>query len=154
MDIRKMSKEELELLSFSDIAYNIIKLDKKPKTTVEMFKEICHLLNMRDKEYEALIGDFFTSLTTDKRFILLNSVDWDLKENHVVNIVVDESEEEYEEVYEDFDASEENIEKEDEFDLDNDGIDDLGSEDSIDEDEELEDIDNLEIIDEESELEE
>jgi DNA-directed RNA polymerase delta subunit len=106
---------------------------------------------MSDKEYEALIADFFTSLTTDKRFILLNSVDWDLKENHVVNIVIDESEEDFEENYEDLDES---VEKEDEFDIDGDGVDDLGDEEAIDDEEELDDIDDLEIIDEDAELEE
>jgi DNA-directed RNA polymerase subunit delta len=151
MDIRKMGKDELELLSYNDIAYNIIKSDKEPKTTVSLFKEICSLLGMSDKEYEALIADFFTSLTTDKRFILLNSVNWDLKENHAINIVVDESEEDFEENYEDLDES---VEKEDEFDIDGDGIDDLGDEEAIDDEEELDDIDDLEIIDEDAELEE
>lgn len=154
MDIRKMPKDELELLSFSDIAYNIIKIDKAPKTTVALFKEICDLLGMNDREYEVLIGDFFTTLTTDKRFILLNSMNWDLKENHVINIVVDESEEDYEDNYEEVEENTEKIEKEDEFDLDEDGVDELGSEESIDDDEELDDIDGLEIVDEEAELEE
>jgi DNA-directed RNA polymerase subunit delta len=95
MDIRKMAKEELELLSFTDIAYNIIKQDAEPKTTVDLFREICNLLGMSDNEYAALVADFFTSLTTDKRFILINSVNWDLRENHAVNIVIDESEEDY-----------------------------------------------------------
>lgn len=153
MDIRKMEKDDLELLSFNDIAYNIIKLDKESKTTVVLFKEICHLLEMSDKEYEALIADFFTSLTTDKRFILLDSINWDLKENNVVNIVIDESEDDFDDTYEETDDTEEPIEKEDDFDLDQDGIDELGDEDAID-DEELDDIDDLEIIDEEAESEE
>jgi DNA-directed RNA polymerase delta subunit len=148
-----MEKEELELLSYNDIAYNIIKLDKEPKTTIELFKEICKLLEMSDKEYEALIADFFTSLTTDKRFILLNSINWDLKENHAINIIIDESEEEFDDSYEDTGSVDDNIEKEDDFDLDDDGIDELGDEEAID-DEEMEDIDDLEITDEELELEE
>ena len=139
MDIRKMSNEELELLSYNDIAYNIIKLDKEPKTTVALFREICDRLEMSENEFETLIADFFTLLTTDKRFILLNSGNWDLKENHVVNIVIDESEE--------------GLEKEEEYDLDEDGIDDLGDEDAIDDDN-LDELEGLEIIDEDEELEE
>lgn len=154
MDIRKIGKDELELLSFNDIAYNIIKFDKEPKTTVVVFKEICHLLEMSDKEYEAIVADFFTSLTTDKRFILLNSINWDLKENHVVNIVVDESEEDFDDTYEELGDTDETIEKEDDFDINEDGIDELGNEDSSDGDEELGDIDDLKIVDEEAELEE
>lgn len=154
MNIRKTEKEELELLSYSDIAYEIIKQDKEPKTTVALFKEICNLLEMNDNQYEALIADFFTSLTTDKRFILLNSINWDLKENHVVNIVVDDSEEDFDETYSELDdEDEEDIAKEDEYDLDEDGVDDLGDEDAIDDDE-LDELDDLEIIDEDAELEE
>lgn len=154
MNIRKMEKEDLELLSYSDIAYEIIKQDKEPKTTVALFKEICSLLEMDDNKYETLIADFFTSLTTDKRFILLNSINWDLKENHVVNIVVDDSEEDFDETYNELDEEEdENIAKEDEYDLDEDGVDDLGDEETID-DEELDELDDLEIVDEDAELEE
>ena len=153
MDIRKMGKDELELLSFNDIAYEIIKEDKEAKTTVVLFKEICNLLEMSNQEYEALVADFFTSLTTDKRFILLDSVNWDLKENHAVNIVIDESEEDFEDTFEELDESDDTIEKEEDFDLDEDGIDELGDEDAID-DEELDEIDDLEIIDEDAELDE
>jgi DNA-directed RNA polymerase subunit delta len=156
MDIRKIGREELELLSFADIAYKIIKQDKEPKTTVVLFKEICKLLGMSDNEYEALIADFFTSLTTDKRFILLNSVNWDLRENHVVNIVVDESEDDYDDTLEEEIDEDENETKETEnvYDLDEDGIDDLGDEEIIDDDEEFDDIEDLEIVDEDAELDE
>lgn len=58
MDIYKMDKNELELLSYTDIAYHIIKQGKEPKTTVVLFKEICNLLEMSDSEYESLIADF------------------------------------------------------------------------------------------------
>lgn len=155
MDIRKMEKDDLELLSFADIAYEIIKQDKEPKTTIILFKEICSLLDMSDKEYEALVADFFTSLTTDKRFILLNSINWDLKENHVVNIIVDESEEDYDDTIEEIDSPEESKVSEEDYDLDEDGIDDLGSEETIDdEDDKHDDIEDLEIVDEDAELEE
>jgi len=154
MDIRKMDFSELELLSFTDIAYKIIKQDKEPKTTVVLFKEICHLLKMSDKEYEDLVGDFFTSLTTDKHFILLNSVNWDLRENHVINIVIDDSEEDFEEVEEIDSEDEEEIAVEDSPDLDNDGIDDLIDSEDADDDEEMDELGDLEIVDEDAELEE
>ena len=40
MNINKMKKEELELLSFTDIAYEIIKEEKTSKSTVEIFRRI------------------------------------------------------------------------------------------------------------------
>jgi DNA-directed RNA polymerase subunit delta len=156
MDVRKMEKDELEQLSFNDIAYNIIKNDKEAKTTPILFKEICTLLEMGENEYEALIADFFTSLTTDKRFLLLNSINWDLKENHALNIIVDDSEDEYDDSYEmDEDSDDDTVEKEDEYDLDEDGIDELGDEDSVDDDpDDLDEIGEFEIVDEDKELEE
>ncbi|HHX16308.1 MAG TPA: DNA-directed RNA polymerase subunit delta [Mollicutes bacterium] len=142
MDIYKIDKSELELLSYNDIAYQIIKQGKKSKTTVDLFREICDLLEISE-EFENLIADFFTSLTTDKRFILLNSTNWDLRENHVVNIVVDESEEEYEEITEEIE--EDNVSTDDDYDFDEDVVDD-SDDDS--------DIEDLKIISEDDELEE
>ncbi len=92
MSIRKKEKLDLELMSYTDIAYEIIKEDKKQYNTPNLFKEVCNLLEMSEAEFEAKIGDFFTALSTDKRFILIDSVNWDLKENHVVKVVVDEGE--------------------------------------------------------------
>ena len=82
-NIRKMSKEELELMSYNDIAYYLLK-EKKDINTAELFKEICSMLEMDDKQFENKIGDFYTSLTNDQRFILLDSGNWDLKENHSI----------------------------------------------------------------------
>ncbi|MDD4643671.1 MAG: DNA-directed RNA polymerase subunit delta [Bacilli bacterium] len=151
MNIREMEKDELEPLSFNDIAYYIIKLDKEPKTTVMLFKEICTLLEMSDSEYEALIADFFTSLTTDKRFILLNSSNWDLKENHVVNIIVDESEEDFDPLYEELEETDDIIEADESLEADD--VDELSDDAAID-DEETDEFEDLQIIDEDAELEE
>ena len=98
MSIRKKDLLDLELMSYNDIAYEIIKEDKKQYTTPDLFKEICKLLNLSDEEYAEKIGDFFTALTTDGRFILIDSVNWDLKENHVVKVVIDEGDEEETEI--------------------------------------------------------
>lgn len=83
MNIKKMKREDLELMSYNDIAYYLLK-DKKEQTTACLFQEICDMLEMTKKAYENKIGDFYTSLTNDKRFILLDSGNWDLKENHSI----------------------------------------------------------------------
>ena len=92
MSIREKDKLDLELMSYTDIAYEIIKEDKKQYNTPNLFREVCNLLGLSEAEFEAKIGDFFTALTTDKRFILIDSVNWDLKENHVVKVVIDDGE--------------------------------------------------------------
>ena len=88
MSIRKKDLLELELMSYTDIAYEIIKEDNKKYNTPKLFKEVCKLLQLSEEEMMEKIGDFFTALTTDGRFILLESTNWDLKENHIVKIVV------------------------------------------------------------------
>ena len=84
MSIRKKKLEELELMSYTDIAYEIIKEDKKQYNTPNLFKELCDLLNLSNEEFEEKIGDFFTALTTDKRFILLDNGNWDLRNKHTL----------------------------------------------------------------------
>ena len=141
MSIRKMSIEELELMSYNDIAYEIIKEDKKKKyNTPTLFKEVCSLLGLSDEEFAEKLGDFFTALTTDGRFILIDSTIWDLKENHKVKIAVDDGDEE--EIDSD---EEENDEEEDTEDIEDDYSDEAVDDSKDDE----EDMKDLTIVDEE-----
>ena len=85
-----------------------------------------------------MIGDFYTALTTDKRFILLDDAKWDLKENHVVKTVVEDEDEE-----EDINQDQEEITEETEDDaVINTSDDDYDDDDS-------DDLDDLEIVTEE-----
>ena len=142
MNVRQMPLEELELLSYADIAYELLKLDKKAMTTPVLFGEVCKLLEISEDAMFEMIGDFYTTLTTDKRFLLLDSSEWDLKEFHVVKTIIDDEESEEEESEE-----EEVIEgTEDEAVMgDSDDYDDI--------DESMEDLDDLVIVTED-ELEE
>ena len=140
MSIRKKDILELELMSYTDIAYEIIKEDKKKYNTPKLFKEVCKLLGLSDEEFESKIGDFFTALSTDKRFILIDSVNWDLKENHVVKVVVDEGEEDMSDEIDEEEDDEENLDDEDN-DIDED-IEDDYSDDDLDDvtDDDLQDL--------------
>ena len=133
MSLKKMTKEELELLSYTDLTEMILEENKKAMNTPTIFRTICDLLELSDSDYTNKIGDFYTSLTTDKRFLFLeDSAEWDLKDRHVIDIVVtdDDEEEEIEpEEEEDIEPEEDNFEEDidavnDEDDLD-DGDDDL-----------------------------
>lgn len=125
MNIRQMPLEELELFSYTDIAYELLKLDKKSATTPVLFGEVCKLLQIDENSMYEMIGDFYTTLTTDKRFILLDNAEWDLKENHKVKPIVDDEDEE--EVVEEQEESEDDAVANDEEDYeeDTDDLDDL-----------------------------
>lgn len=141
MNVRQMPLEELELLSYTDIAYELLKLDKKPKTTPVLFGEVCKLLEISDDNMMEMIGDFYTTLTTDKRFLLLDSAEWDLKEFHAVKTIVDDEEDD-EEPEEETNSEEVAEETEDEAVSGN--IDDFD-----DNDESIDDLEDLAIVTEE-----
>ena len=82
MKLSKMSKEELEQYSYTDLAAMILREEKKSLNTPTIFKKICDLLGLSDDEYANKIGDFYTTLTTDKTFILLDDATWDLRDHH------------------------------------------------------------------------
>ena len=141
MSIRKKKLEELELMSYTDIAYEIIKEDKKQYNTPNLFKEVCKLLEISDEEFAEKISDFFTALTTDGRFIFIDSTVWDLKDNHVVKVVVDDGDEEEIEIDEDVVSDEDESEDDIEDDYSDEAVDD-----SKDDEEDMKD---LTIVDEE-----
>ena len=107
MKLKEMSKEELEVLSYTDLTEMILKENKKPMNTPSIFKKICDLLELTEEDYTNQIGDYYTSLTTDKRFLLLDSAEWDLKDKHKVEIDLTEADDE-EEVFDEETEDEEN----------------------------------------------
>ena len=114
MSLSKMTKEEIELLSYTDIAKLYLEENKTTLNTAELFKEVCNLLSMSEGEYQDKIADFFQSLTTSKEFILLSDGKWDLKSKHSVKVSMDELYEEQAED-EDFETEPEEMTEEDEF---------------------------------------
>lgn len=97
MKIKTYTKEELEAMPFDDLAYTVLREKGKKMKTLDIFKAICDNLNLNEKQYEDKIADFFTLLATEKRFLQLPKGYWDLKENHVSNIKIEETIEENEE---------------------------------------------------------
>ena len=115
--LKNMKKEELELLSYTNIAAMYLKENKITMNTADLFKEVCNLLELSSSEYENQIADFFQSLTTSKEFILLDNGNWDLKSNHSVKVVIEDELEE--EPTEEEPDSEQDLEETEPDDLDN-----------------------------------
>ena len=146
MKISKISKEELELLSYTEIAKMYLEETKKTYNTADLFKEICKLLDLSESEYVDKIADFFQSLTTSKEFILLNDGKWDLKNNHSIKIDVDD-------IYDDSQEENEKEEEEETDDEEEENYDSLDQSSSLLDDNNDDDLSDLTIITEE-ELEE
>ena len=94
MNLKDMSKEELELMSYDDLAYLILQDANKKMKINELFQSVCNILHLNDREFEEKIADFFEILTTDKRFIMLTDGFWDLKDKHSEKVVIDEDDDE------------------------------------------------------------
>jgi DNA-directed RNA polymerase delta subunit len=109
---KKLKKEELELMSYNDIA-NILLKDKQKQSTLDLFTKIVEMLELPKSTLENKIGEFYTALTSDKRFIMLEDGSWDLQQNHKAkNILSDEDLEDYDEDTEDYDDEEPEKEEE------------------------------------------
>ena len=143
MSIKDMKKEDLELLSYKDIT-NLLLEEKAQQNTADLFKKIVEVLELPSSEFESKIGDYYMMLTTDKRFILLEDGNWDLRTRHtsdkIVKIVDEDEELETEEsLLKGKDEMEED-DGESDYDIDSDNDDD-----DFDED----DLKDLVILDEE-----
>jgi len=138
MKLKDMSQEDLEALSYTDLTALILEENKKSMNTPTIFKKICELLQYSEEDFANKIGDYYTSLTIDKRFVFLENNEWDLRVRHSVEIVLDEDE-----LEEDVDEEEIDEELEEEIDLEN----------TIDDIEEADELDDLSVLDED-ELEE
>ena len=144
MNLKKMTKDDLELLSNKDITNLILEESKKSINTAELFKKIIKLLELPESTFESKIGDYYTSLATDKRFILLEDGTWDLRSRNTSDKVVKVTEED-----------EEDEEDEDEVEESQDELEDDSLEDNFDDtddddyDEETnEELKDLVVIDE------
>ena len=139
MKLNKIPKNELELLSYTEIAKMYLKENKETKNTAELFKIICELLELTETDYVDNIADFFQSLSTSKEFILLDNGEWDLKSNHKIKVSMDD-------IYDDNNSENEEDDKdkeEDQIDEDEDDIDLMDNNDSFidtDNDDELADL--------------
>ena len=139
MSLKDMKKEDLELLSYKDIT-NLLLEEKGEQNTANLFKKIIKLLELPESVFDQKIGDYYTSLTTDKRFILLDDGKWDLRSRHTSDKIIKIVDEEDDEDLEAINEEEEEEEEREEFDS-------MDSDDDIDSSDD-EDLKDLVVLDE------
>lgn len=142
MKLKDLTKEDLEAMSYDDIAAMILKESNRQMKINELFKEVCSLLNLSEEEFMDKLPAFFDVLSTDQRFIMLENGLWDLKTKHSVKVVVD-SDDDDEDIEEDVDLDDLEEEKEEDIYADDNDDDDLTDDDD--------DLKDLVIIDEDEE---
>ena len=144
MNLKDISKEELETMSYDEIAYLILEQYGKKMKLLDLFKKVCKALDLPEETVEDRITDFFELLSINKKFVLLKNGYWDLATNHVQDMVVEDEEDDT--------VSEELNEDEDDTTLDNEedeDSDDIFYDSSMDDDEDDEDdLKDFVVIDE------
>lgn len=144
MKLKDLTKDELEAMSYDDIALMVLSESNRQMKINELFKEVCNHLELSEDEFVDKLPAFFDVLSTDHRFIMLENGLWDLRTKHATKVVLDPEEDE-EDIEEDIDLEEIEEDEEEKEDIyaDEDDTDDLTDEDD--------DLKNLVIIDEDEE---
>ena len=120
--MKSIKKDDIKDLSYKDITNIILENNKSGMNTIDLFTTIVNLLELPNDTIDTKIADYYTSLTTDKRFLLVDGL-WDLRSRHTSDkVLVDATEEELEdeEEYDEMALEEEEI-PEDDFEDDIDG---------------------------------
>lgn len=133
----KLTSEQIEQMSYTDVANLVLKENGKKMKIQDLFQQVIKLMQLPDSYFESKIGDFFGLLSTDKRFTMLEKGFWDLAENHSKKVIIDDDEEEEELETTEIDDI-----------VDDEDIDDVNyDDDTVDDDEDDDDLKDLVIMD-------
>ena len=121
--MKSIKKEDVINLSYKDISYLLLDNNKGGMNTLDLFSKIVELLELPKNTVDNNIADYYTSLTTDKRFLLVDGL-WDLRSRHTSDKVLvmpeDDELDEEEELDESLEMDEEIDEESFEDDIDDD----------------------------------
>jgi len=143
MKLKDLTPEDIDAMSYDDIALMILTETKKKLKINDLFKEVCKYARLSDEEYVEKLPAFFDVLSTDHRFIMLENGLWDLKAKHSTKVVIDPEDEEDDIVEEDIEIEEPEEEEDENIYSDEDDSDDIADDDD--------DLKDLVIIDEDDE---
>ncbi len=82
MEFKSLKKEEAELMSYKDLTYLILKGRTRSIKTKDLLSMIVKKLGLSEDVIVDKIGDYYSILNSDKRFILLDGGKWNLSERY------------------------------------------------------------------------
>lgn len=94
MKLLNLSKDEIDNMSYDDVAYLILEKNQKKMKIQDLFKNVIEVMQLDENTFEEHLADFFELLSTDKRFIMVDKGFWDLKINHSTKLVIDDDDDE------------------------------------------------------------
>jgi DNA-directed RNA polymerase subunit delta len=110
--------------SMIEVAYEVLKGRKTAIKFVDLWKKVAKELDLTDEEYSSLISRFYTQLSLDEKFVLLEDNAWDLRERHKFSKVHIDMNDVYSEIEEEIEEDEEDAEDEDDDEYDDEEYDD------------------------------
>lgn len=109
MKLKELTREELEQLTYTELAERVLTEKGTKLKIVDIFKKICDLLELPESAFENQVADFFELISTDKNFIVLDKGYCDLRKKHAPKAVVVDEEDESIDVEVDMEESDEDI---------------------------------------------
>ncbi len=73
------SKEELKEISLIEIAYHILKDNKKPTPFTELVEQVSKMRDLSPEEKKQRVAQFYTDINIDGRFVCVGDNQWGLK---------------------------------------------------------------------------
>ena len=104
--------------SMVEVAYELMQKKQGAQKFVKFYEEVAAILSMSEEEAEQNISKFYTKLTLDERFVLLEDNTWDLRERQSFDKVHIDMNDIYSEIEEEEKEMEEEREEEKYYDED------------------------------------
>ena len=112
-----LKKDDIDNLSYKDITNLILEHEKKGLNTLMLFTMIIDALELPKSVIDTKVGEYYTSLTTDKRFVLIDGL-WDLRKRHTSDKVIVKVDDEDDEIVEENEENNNDVDNETNFDKD------------------------------------
>lgn len=100
--------------SMVEVGYELLEKKQGPQKFNKFWGEVSEVLGLDENESEAYISDFYTNLSLDERFVLLEDNTWDLRERQSFDKVHIDMNDIYSEIDEEEKELKEDEEEEDE----------------------------------------
>lgn len=142
MKLKDLTKEDLDTMSYEELAQLILSDANAQMKIIDIFKKICELRNMSESEFEDKIADFYDLISTNKEFIILEKGFCDLRKKHTPKVIIDDEDE-------DTSIEEESDEEENEEDNNDIFYDNSSDEDDVDTDDD--ELSDFMVVDDEDE---
>lgn len=90
VSLDQLTKEELQEMSFIEIAFEIMQSRKQPIAFYDLIKQIGEILDISEEEMKDKISQFYTDLNIDGRFLNVGDNTWGLNSWYPIEQVEDE----------------------------------------------------------------